>query len=493
MSLIYNKATQIELFPLTLEERLNITSLNPVSDDKGNEDCDDDKFYASKELRKTPIIPQIVYDGLPQILKCSSALFSNPREKDVFLTSALSVLSGIFSTVIGTYDRKVVHPNLFSFIIAPPASDKSAMIFAKSLGSIIHQKLLADSKIRISEYLKRKKDAKNKPKPETEVVTQNEYENTPERKMLFIPANSSSASVISHLEQSDQIGIIIETEADTMANTFKQDWGGYSDVIRKSFHHETISYSRKRENEFIEVERPKLSISLTGTPSQVGGLIRSASDGLFSRFIFYAYSTNQKWRNVSTDNNINLTAYFDELGKKVSGIYSYLKKFDMQFDLRRYQWKIFNERFGSLLIQTDRLTGGESPSTVKRMGLITYRIAMILSILRSFENSLPMDEIICEDEDFGLAMLLSKIYMQHSLFMFESLKPGEEGEPKTASLGITRFLNAIKSQKSHKRKALVEIGKNMGIQERTIDLYLKRLIDKNLLYKSDRYGEYFKR
>ena len=54
--------------------------------------------------------------------------------------------------------------------------------------------------------------------------------------------------------------------ADTLSNVFKQEWGSYSDLLRKAFHHERVSSSRKENNKFTEVINPKLSIALSGTP-----------------------------------------------------------------------------------------------------------------------------------------------------------------------------------------------------------------------------------
>ncbi|NCP53420.1 MAG: DUF3987 domain-containing protein, partial [Flavobacteriales bacterium] len=45
-----------------------------------------------------------------------------------------------------------------------------------------------------------------------------------------------------------------------------------------------------------EVECPQLAITLSGTPAQVPKLIASAEDGLFSRFIFYAFKADIVWR-----------------------------------------------------------------------------------------------------------------------------------------------------------------------------------------------------
>ena len=80
----------------------------------------------------------------------------------------------------------------------------------------------------------------------------------PPFKVLFIPANNSSARVIQHLKEGDGHGIFCETEADSMGNVLKQDWGSYSDLLRKAAHHEPISYSRKANKEWVEIKRPCL-------------------------------------------------------------------------------------------------------------------------------------------------------------------------------------------------------------------------------------------
>jgi len=78
-------------------------------------------------------------------------------------------------------------------------------------------------------------------------------------------------------------------------------------MLRVSFHHERLSSSCKGNNEFTKVNAPSLSIALSGIPYPVRGLIATSEDGLFSRFIFYAFKVEQKWKDVSLNaNNINL-------------------------------------------------------------------------------------------------------------------------------------------------------------------------------------------
>ena len=81
-----------------------------------------------------------------------------------------------------------------------------------------------------------------------------------------------------------------ESEADTLGVMMDKEWANFSDSLRKAFHHETISYLRKTNNEHIQIENPRLSILLSGTKSQLHKLIPDVENGLLSRFIFYIYS-----------------------------------------------------------------------------------------------------------------------------------------------------------------------------------------------------------
>jgi hypothetical protein len=100
------------------------------------------------------------------------------------------------------------------------------------------------------------------------------------------------------LNDNKGIGLIFETEGDTLAQTFKSEHGNYSDGFRKAFHHEIISYNRRKDCEFVELETPRLSALLLGTPKQVSTLIPNAENGLFSRFIFYYMNILPVWKDV---------------------------------------------------------------------------------------------------------------------------------------------------------------------------------------------------
>ena len=279
-------------------------------------------------LKNTPTIPIALYMQMPDLLKQGAMAFTDERERDVFLTGALAILSGCLPGVKGVYAGNEVFPNLFSFAIAPAASGKGALKFAKMLADEYHSFVLTASREAEShfnqEMSEHKQKLHSKKKSDTSME---ELPIKPSFKVVYIPANTSYAKILWHLEQNEGTGIICETEADTLGNVFKQEWGSYSDMLRKSFHHERLSSSRKGNNEFTEVNAPSLSIALSGTPNQVTGLIASSEDGLFSRFMFYAFKVDQKWKDVSPNaNNINLTEHFKTLSLSVFKMVLFLQR-----------------------------------------------------------------------------------------------------------------------------------------------------------------------
>jgi hypothetical protein len=439
-------------------------------------------------LKATPIIPQSVYDNLPPILFESCQVFKEAREKDVFLTGALAILSGCLPNVSGLYSGSVVYPSLFSFILAPAASGKGALKFAKALADKYHDKTLAisnDDKKRYEESLAAYKMLKAKGKLEEG----QEMPMPPKFKVVFVPASTSNAKIIQHLECNEGKGIICETEADTMGQAFKNDWGSYSDLLRKSFHHEKISKSIKTDAEYIEVNNPQLAVALSGTPKQVFNIISSAEDGLFSRFIFYVFKTDAVWLDPSPKGNpVNLTDYFTTQSKLVLKLVEFYETDEMILHLTDEQWAIFNPFFSSFLEQINTFVSEDALSVVKRLGLILYRFCMIFTAIRKFVTNEHHKEVYCLDIDFETALTLTKTYIQHSIIMFTNLpKQGEQG-PFKSGQNKKKFFDALPDK--FQRKEAIEIGKKFDIGERSVGNFLKSCLGKYL--EQPEYGNYRK-
>jgi len=442
-------------------------------------------------LKATPTFEDFLFDGLPEILSIGASSFSDTRERDVFLTGALSILSGCLPKVKGVYRQETVYPNLFSFIIAPAASGKGALKFAKKLGDKYQDSLLESSKqskisyeTELAEYKAALRQLKK-----GEVFDQEEPEKPPFQ-VAFIPANSSCAKILSHIQQNDGAGIIAETEADSMGNVFKQEWGGYSDMLRKAFHHETISLSRKTNDEYIEIKEPKLSVALSGTPGQVTNLISSSEDGLFSRFLFYAFNVDQVWQDVSPYGNpVNLNDRFDLLSTQVLGMVEFFQQSNTTVSLSREQWGRVNTTGQKWLTELTMFTAEEAGSIAKRLGLVLFRIAMIFTAMRKFENAETTTEMLCKDEDFDIALSIVNTFIDHSVLMFNNLPKQEKVQVFKG--GDNKRMFYEKLPKKFKRDEAVRLGESLKMKVRTIDNLLKKLCEQDMLSKPE-YGLYAK-
>jgi hypothetical protein len=435
------------------------------------------EFDWSKDLLfNTPKIPLSVHESLPKILKEGSAAFDIHREKDVFLTSALVILSGCLPGVQGLYGQRTVYPNLFCFILAPPASGKGSMQSSKELADVYHNKVLDESKELKVLYERELRDYKRK----TSILNAKSNSQTdidppvePPFKVVYIPANTSTAKLYLHLQHNDEQGIICETEADTLGAVFKNEWGSYSDLLRKGFHHEKVSLSRKSNSEFVDINHPRISVALTGTPNQIFNIIPNAEDGLFSRFIFYAFRSDANWVSPAPDPfRVNLTDHFKELGERVYQMVLFLENNPTHVNLTSNQWSRLNREFKDYLKDITEFAGEEATSVIKRMGLILYRICMIFTAIRKFENGECAQEIYCSDDDFENAIQLVDIYIQHSILMFtnlpnQSAQHSVQNPPKKQ-----KFYDALPL--NFQRKEAVEIGAKYGIKTRSVDYCLEK-------------------
>lgn len=440
-------------------------------------------------LTQTPTIPQTVYEHLPSILKRGSEAFEGEREKDVFLTGALAILSGCLPNVTGVYGRRTVYPHLFCFIVAPAASGKGALQSSKELADVYHYEVLKKSEELKKEY-KQKMDAFNKKNKKTarhEAIQSPPKE--PPFKVVFIPANTSNAKIIQHLQHNKGKGIICETEADALGNTFKNEWGSYSDLLRKAFHHEKISISRKTDGEYLEINNPQLAVALSGTPNQVFNIISSTEDGLFSRFVFYTFKSNTLWLDPSPySSHINLNIHFEILAKDVYKMVEFLEEYETEIVLSKEQWGKLNPMFSDYLIEIKTFVSEDADSIVKRLGLIFYRICMILTSIRKFESKLKLKEIQCTDEDFKSAASLIKVFLQHSITMFGNLPKQEKFGPFKTGANKKQFYDAL--PKNFTLKEAIELGEIYNMKERTVSSFLNSCLG-NYLHKP-KFGTYEK-
>lgn len=432
----------------------------------------------SEEVKQPlPTIPTTVYNNIPTFLQQVIQPSSSNEERDILLLGALTAFSACFPKLFGVYDQSKVFSNLYLFVTAPASAGKGRLNQIKNLVNPVHKQQREQSKILKQQHqVEMATYNMNKGKSETM-----EKPNKPPERMLFIPANNSVTGVYQLISDNEGRGLIFETEGDTLAQAFKSDYGNYSDGFRKAFHHETISYYRRTDREYVDIERPCLSTVLSGTPKQIQALVPSAENGLFSRFMFYYMNIKPTWKNVFQTGIANgLDEYYDQLGKEFFELYKTLKNNrPIEVRLTTEQQQKFNVFFEKLQTKYLNLQPDDYIATVRRLGLIAFRIIMLFSVFRIMEDGDVNQVRYCEDIDFENTLEMISVLVKHSSKVFNDL-PIEQKEVKRANRK-ERFLEALPYQFS--RQDYLNIADKNKIPHKTAEGYITKFVDAGLIHR----------
>lgn len=462
-----------EFLDLTVNEIKSIVNevYNGYSTDYNTVDYEVQMLMRPKENlnnSSTPIIPDNVFDTLPDFFRNQCSLFTDKRERDILLLSMLGIVSGCLNKVCGTYRGKKVYANLYFYIVAPSASNKGVMDFARMMGLEHHKCLINQSERAVEEYRIELEQCNIERK-------NGNFVNLPKRpasRNFYIPGNSSASVLLRQLKENGGTGVICESEGDTIGNMFKQDWGNFSEILRKAFHHEYISVSRRDEKNSHEIDNPRLSLIVTSTQDQVVSIVKSAENGLFSRIGFYLHGTKVKWVDMDLDDDeYDLCDRFSELGKVLKELIAVCSKEEVKFNLTQNQKVWLNEFGNRRMLEVAAFVDDEATSVVKRFGLIMFRLCMIFTAVRNFENRKPLNsELVCSDEDAKNALQITETLIEHSMAMFKIL-------PKNGNSKINEqmriFYDLLPFEFSRKRS--LATGDRLGLKTPTVDKYLARL------------------
>jgi hypothetical protein len=434
----------------------------------------------------TPMFPTELYDVLPNFLATCCSQFSE-RERDVFLVGALGVLSNCFPLIHGTYDGKAIGMNLFLFISAPASAGKGALHWARRLCRSLDQEIKSDYEtvlqqyeIALKEYEATKTEGAIKPKK-------------PLRPQLYIPGNSSTSSIISAMHNNGNYGLIFETEADTLTSMLKVEWGNFSDIIRKAFHHEPITLLRKTNDEHLELDRSYLSMVLSGTPKQVENLLSSIENGFFSRFLFYSFSQNIKWKNVFEVKDFSMEKFFEARSNVLN---SYCKPFFgsiaedwanvSMFKYSDLQQQRFQDYFSSKILQLNNIYGTDIIASVKRLAVCFFKISMLITTLRVIEEAIDgrgqrLKEFDCRDVDFEITKKIVDTLLLHTINVFRQLKKKNRNKFNYATKQA--FYDNLPEK--FNRIMAMDLASYIGLKEKTAEKYLTDFIEKDLLSRPE--------
>jgi len=428
-----------------------------------------------------PTFQDSIFLQLPKFLKDVVHPASGKEERDILLLGALTSLSAVLTKLYGFYDGEKVFSNLYLFVTAPASAGKGRLTQCKKLVLPIHKEMREQAsllkqqfEIESATYNSQKGNDVEKPKD-------------PPENMLFIPANNSTTGVFQLLSENEGKGLIFETEGDTLAQAFKSDYGNYSDGFRKAFHHETISYYRRTDHEYVDIEDPCISTILSGTPNQVSSLIPNAENGLFSRFMFYYMNIKPIWKNVFAQKTTSgLSDYYSSLGEEFLGFYKTLKNNpEIEVTLTDKQKDLFHTYFSNVQTKYLNVQSEEYIATVRRMGLIAFRMMMIFTALRIKEDGDVSQIRSCEDVDFDNTLNIISVLIKHSSKVYNSL-PVEKQLPKRNNRK-ERFLESLPVEFS--RTDYLTQANSQNIAAKTAEGWITSFVKSGLIHR-DAQGKY---
>lgn len=367
-------------------------------------------------------------EDLPALIRMPMMTQQHPEDQDKVVLSALDLYSGNTPNVYGIYGERVVYPPLYFILNAPSGALKGIIDDCRQLLMPIEYDLKRQNELAQDDYQRelahynamgKGKEALTKPVE-------------PPRLSLFVSANSSATSLYEDLADNQERGTIFETEADTMTQALKQDYGNYSDGLRKAFHGERISYSRRKEHEHVCVEHPKLAILMTCTPMQIRRLLPAdeVENGLANRFLYYCLRGGRGWKNPFTHCEEPLEQRLYEMGKCFQQLHRTLlqqSSRQLQVVLSESQQERFNAYFSPLLEEQTGLHGDALDAFIYRMGLSAFRMMMVMTVLRCYERQ-PMirqeeQALVCSDTDFQTVMTIINCLVNHTVHVYTNLLP----------------------------------------------------------------------
>ncbi len=440
-----------------------------------------------------PTFSQDIEADLPEFLRRIAAVSNSVYDEDILILGSLAVLSSCMPHIQGIYDRRIIFPNLFLFVTARASSGKGRLTLCRYLVEPVHDRLREINEAEVMEYKQKLAEYNAAGKKKAAMEKPEE----PPLRMLFIPANSSATAVYQVLGDNGGSGLMFETEGDTLANTFGSDYGNYSDGFRKAFHHENISYIRRKDREYVNIRQPRLSTVLTGTPRQILNLITDAENGLFSRFAFYCLDVPVVWNDVFGDSSSTgtLDDCFRQLGTEYYDLFQILdgKTGDLLFSFTREQCEDFNSTFARWQEECLADCGEDFVASVRRLGVVMFRIAMCLSVLRLAEDGDFESDITCLDADYRTAKTIVSVILRHNVRVFLTLPadaaPAQKSKGAERTIQKQQFWDRLPAE--FDRKEYSQIAGSLGLNAKSLDRTVRKWCDEGKL-ENVSHGKYRK-
>ena len=410
----------------------------------------------SFEFELSPLIPNSVYDFLPPQFRQLCDVYSG-RQKDIFFLSSLTAIGAVcpFAFMYYSTPPRKIYPTLCTYIMGNMGSGKGVASHARHLVNDVHN------------YLKDDYDTFDKGGD----------------RGLFIYGDTSTAGLKQALSNNEGKGLMFETEADTITTAWNNDWGSWSDLLRRIAEHEYIG-SKRIDSDPIEIPEPKMGLLVTSTPNQLKGFDNGLENGLFSRFLIYHYNESVQWKSQRPQHIESHRSAHSEYTEVITDFFKMHCSSHIEISLKEEHWRKFDTKMSDVLDDVQSNYGCNYTGMVTRMGTTLMRLVIILTIIRLMEKGTKSPHhVISSDTDFVVAMQFIDIILGHWLACFE-MGGNDFNNPRASDYNMYRLM-----PQSFETKLYIKTASHLGVSERTA----ARWIANSRFYEKKQHGFYVKR
>ena len=487
--------------------------------------CDTDQETDLPDAREEMDLPRFPEHDWPPFIRQMLDCAPSQAQRDALLVAIHTALGATLNWMVHTfYGDTYCYPNLLCFVVGHPASGKSVINWVKQLVMPFHQELLDRYRHQQDDYEAARLEWENQGKARKG----SDMPVPPELKIFLIPGNNSATGIKDNLITAGGVGLIFETEADTMGSAISADYGHWSDTLRKGYDNDEISFYRRMGREYRQCPRSCFSVQLTGTPSQLPAIIPSTDDGLYSRFLFYRLPHIAQWKNQFGHNRHNVYSLFETWGRQwksvLDAIRSTASSFDLQFTPA--QEERFNAHFQQVFGKACIIYGPSMESAVARLGTNACRMMCTLAFVRAIEAFLPTAEaplqatlpgsaaevlkkllasphirpaahvkadnvrdgavsafiLTISDADFDAVLALTEPLYRHSAHILHLLPKTEKTQRQRQN--VREVFNCLPHRFT--REDALAKGQELGFDKRSVDNLLLRSVKSGVLLKIER-------
>lgn len=412
--------------------------------------------------------------NLPKTLLNLINLHSDEKDKQLTLFGSLVFLGGLLTNVSTKYGKSMLYPNLYFYAVGKAGAGKGALTMLRRLADPLKAEQAKYEKVRNM-------------KDQMPATIQKLLESLEPSRNWVIPANNSSAGFLQMLKENDGEGILFETEGDTITNMLRTEYGNYSDMLRKAFHHEPITQYRKGDRELIELLKPRLSVCLSSTPKQLFRFIPDTENGLWSRFMFFFVESDPEFKNMFCySDDTGPEEVISEVGESMILYRKRLMENDpIDFRLTTEQQQEFNDYFSRQKSVVVNFISPDLDASVHRLACVFLRIAMIMEVMNVLDDNAEITSLlVCSSDTFNNTLLLVDSLLLSMQKVHEMMPKKELNGLPDNKLG---FYAAI-PEGEFMVKDVIELGEMYKLSEKGV----RRFVSDKSLFQRVKHGVYCK-